>query len=517
MTHSDAALPLAKRPPRRWIRQALLAAVLLDVLIVAAFAGLSLRAWVWRQTATIRYSGDISNGYYWGGRAADIGVARLINTLDQNAQGIDEPEYGLDYTPLRLAVMRRWVIWTRQHFPQERRWNSSYAFNLPLLRLNTACAAAAALLAAALAWVVMRRAAGGRRAIFAALTAGLLVWFNPAVLVNAHAWPQWDCWLLPFYFGAALASVLGGWFFAGILLAIGAMLKGQMVMTAGIFVLWPLFMGQWRAVLWLLCGAILGTGACLWPWLAPLIHWPAVLLTLWLAGLFFLARRPRRWRLAQALIISGFVLLCGLGINPSWYRIGFEYGTRKYPTMNKRHASNIATLLSERFNWRRDDVLMTVGAKTDGILAHRPIELTIRQTLVGLYGLSLVMCAAAAARFAKRGDRRLLVALSVPWVMLFVLLPQMHQRYLLWGAAISGVAAVVGSGPLLLHLLTSAAAAAMMLHTLVDRRRGWENLNRILDGTHPDMAWLLALLALLWLYQLAGRRPGDNHEREKLQ
>ena len=32
-----------------------------------------------------------------------------------------------------------------------------------------------------------------------------------------------------------------------------------------------------------------------------------------------------------------------------------------------------------------------------------------------------------------------LVAISAPWIVMFTVLPQMHERYLVWGAALSAM------------------------------------------------------------------------------
>ena len=55
------------------------------------------------------------------------------------------------------------------------------------------------------------------------------------MILDAHGWPQWDVWILPFYLFAALAALKNRWFWCGCLLALGAMLKGQLLFVAPLF------------------------------------------------------------------------------------------------------------------------------------------------------------------------------------------------------------------------------------------------------------------------------------------
>ena len=49
---------------------------------------------------------------------------------------------------------------------------------------------------------------------------------------NAHAWPQWDVWLIPFFLLGLLAMSKERWVLAGFVLMIGAAFKGQVLMIA---------------------------------------------------------------------------------------------------------------------------------------------------------------------------------------------------------------------------------------------------------------------------------------------
>ena len=53
-----------------------------------------------------------------------------------------------------------------------------------------------------------------------------------------------------------------------------------------------------------------------------------------------------------------------------------------------------------------------------------------------LYVVSLLLCGFFAARFEKQRDSRFLLAMFLPWLFLYMPLPQMFSRYLLWAGVI---------------------------------------------------------------------------------
>ncbi|MGA2231130.1 MAG: hypothetical protein ABSH22_09560 [Tepidisphaeraceae bacterium] len=99
------------------------------------------------------------------------------------------------------------------------------------------------------------------------LVAALLLWFDPSVIVDSHVWPQWDVWMLPPFFLAALAATLDWWFVAGVIIGVGVMFKGQTLMLAPVLAIWPLFAGRFAALARLTTGFILAAGVILSPWL----------------------------------------------------------------------------------------------------------------------------------------------------------------------------------------------------------------------------------------------------------
>jgi len=94
-----------------------------------------------------------------------------------------------------------------------------------------------------------------------------LVWFNPAMILSAHGWPTWDMWIIPFYVYAMLFASLDWWFCAGVMIAIGAMFKGQQLFVAPVFILWPILLGRVGSALRWIAGLVFGLGVLASPWM----------------------------------------------------------------------------------------------------------------------------------------------------------------------------------------------------------------------------------------------------------
>src|SRR5437016_12133195 len=105
------------------------------------------------------------------------------------------------------------------------------------------------------------------RASICGLAAASVAWLEPSMILDAHGWPQWDVWILPFYLFAALAALKNRWFWCGCLLALGAMLKGQLLFVAPLFFLWPLWQKRWMSALRVLAGFAATVALIVAPWL----------------------------------------------------------------------------------------------------------------------------------------------------------------------------------------------------------------------------------------------------------
>ena len=65
----------------------------------------------------------------------------------------------------------------------------------------------------------------------------------------------------------------------------------------------------------------------------------------------------------------------------------------------------------------------------------------------------------------------MLIAIAAPWLLMFALLGQMHERYLMWGAVVSAVALGVSVRLSIIHFILSAASTAMIVHVMLTDKK----------------------------------------------
>jgi len=254
------------------------------VLALSVREGLRLRRWVFDIADPIRFSDDTSRGVYWGLVAS--GKEGFLNQYDKMDPQVPEWQNSLwvpwlDYGPLRLLVMRQWGAWIRAHHPPDAgdwdgAWQRPYEFNWPVLWFNTVLEGIAAICAFFLTWLwVVRGSAGEERGhfhgVWQGIVAALLIWFSLDILISAHAWFQWDSWVVPCYLAACLLASLDWWFAAGVAVAIGVSFKGQMLSISPIFIIWPLVQGRFGGAMRWICGMGFGMAAIASGWLVSYI------------------------------------------------------------------------------------------------------------------------------------------------------------------------------------------------------------------------------------------------------
>jgi hypothetical protein len=535
----------------------------LALLAWAARWGIDRRIALWEETASIRFQWDIGNGMNWGRRVLregkrvddeprselrDVTLRQWFNgwvaTYDRVFNNAPGAEYGLDYTPLRLAVMSLWM--RHVHATDDHPHGYRDELALPMLQFNRWMEGATAIFGGSLAWIWLRRADGRDRwwmrpSVFVPPIAVMIaIWLCPPLMWNTHAWPQWDVWLLPFFMLAAILGSLGWWTPAGTAVVVGAMLKGQILFAAPMLIAWPIFLGDWRGLIRLLTGAGLGVVLVTWPWLIRgntawsyiaiavvvsiavvvasrwikrwiwlaaglamfiALAWPVLNSTGWplliavvVAGLVIAAARCSMLQLRVTavlivLVVTSFIAAVRFDGSFSWYHVGFEYPGRHYPRMIMGPTSNLPAILHLRYGWEREDVLTIWGIE-------QPIKDWLRQTAVvggALAGLALAMN-------QRRRCRTGLVAFAAPFILFFAIVPQMHERYLLWGAVVGCLALAGGLRMMVLGLVVIAISWTQMLHQQLPRDPNWsvETL-RLTSSTHPDIGWAVALAALVWL------------------
>ncbi|HEY1921538.1 MAG TPA: hypothetical protein VGG44_02140 [Tepidisphaeraceae bacterium] len=242
--------------------------LIIGIIPIAIILGLRLRYWTFNASDPIRFISDMRHGTFWGLEAS--GPEGYFNQYEKMDPQVPEWqdsrwEPWLDYSPLRLLVMREWGAWQRAHHPPDpnipltQAWQRPYWFNAPVLNFNTVLEGLSAIFAFLLTrhWVVRGSAGeihGHFHGIWQGLVAALLIWFSPDMIINAHGWPQWDTWIVPWYLCACLLASLDWWFAAGVAVAIGVNFKGQMFSITPIFIIWPLVQGRVGAALRWICG-----------------------------------------------------------------------------------------------------------------------------------------------------------------------------------------------------------------------------------------------------------------------
>jgi hypothetical protein len=259
-----------KRAPEVYAWRAVGWLLIAGILPIAIVLGLRLRYWAFQAADPIRFLDDMRRGTFWGLLAS--GPEGYLNQYEK--MDLEVPEWQdsrwtpwLDYSPLRLLVMREWGAWQRVHHPPDPAvplmdaWQRPYWFSAPVLRFNTVLEGFSAICAFFLTrlWV-LRGSAGEERGHFhgtwQGIVAALLIWFSPDLIINAHAWPQWDSWVVPWYLLGVLLASLDWWFAAGVAITIGINFKGQMFPITPIFIIWPLVQGRVGAALRWLCGGV---------------------------------------------------------------------------------------------------------------------------------------------------------------------------------------------------------------------------------------------------------------------
>src|SRR5205814_3504657 len=232
-------------------------------------------------------------------------------------------------------------------------------------------------------------------------------------------WPQWDVWILPFYLFAALAALKNRWFCCGCLLAAGAMLKGQLLFVAPFFVLWPLWQKRWTRALRVLAGFTATAALIVSPWLLrSSTAWIAVL-TVGASSLFFVGRGlPHRnaW-IAGVIGCATFVIGALTGGSFAWLQVGFIYGSEHYPYLFISSCYNLPSLLSKVGFSLKEPLLSSH-------FGHLHFDVTLQWALRLLYLGALALCALGAARRMRDRDPCMLIAIAMPWLLMFALLGQ---------------------------------------------------------------------------------------------
>jgi len=500
--------------------------------IIAVFVGgLQLRRWIGDTTRHVRYQHDIVNGFYWGNETLKearrlssdeasanswAGFARGYFALyDRVKEEADEDDYGLDYPPLRLLVMAIWAKQVRDGFPGVDDEHPKLVN--PLLKLNLLSELVSATAIFFLVRLCVRRSLHAHstwpawlsrehRASLCGLAAASVAWLEPSMILDAHGWPQWDVWILPFYLFAALAALKNRWFWCGCLIAAGAMLKGQLLFVAPFFIFWPLWQKRWSSALRVLAGFTATAALIVSPWLLRTpAAWAAFVAVAGVGFLVFLRfKLPNKgpW-LAGILGCAAFVIGAFADGSFAWLQLGFIYGSEHYPYLFISSCYNFPSLLADA-GWSLKDSLFSAH------LGSLHFYLTLQWALRLFYLGVVALCTRGAVRHLRNCDPRVLIAIAAPWLLMFAVLGQMHERYLVWGAVVSAVALGVSIRLSVVHFVISAASTAMIVHVMLIDKKLDPTLRAIdvLQGVRPYASGVvLACVAVYFCDALRVRIP----------
>ena len=545
--------------PRSWWHSAALRRAGFSLLVAAVLiGGIQLRDWTWTRTEPVRFEWDIRNGFHWGERSLKQGERVTGSTLatagtweswrifasgyltiyDAVEAESANRAYGLDYPPLRLLAMSLWAKSVRKAHP-DAPIAKAEEYAQPLLRFNLLCEALAALAMFLLVRHWVQRDDGQTVPLFArglsqdwhgsirGLLAATFVWLNPSIILTSHGWPQWDVWIIPLYLFAALCASTQRWFWCGCLLAVGGMLKGQLLIVAPFFVLWPLFARRYASAGRVIAGFASALAVLLSPWLlndpADRLLFACVAIA---AALLLLTLKHTRHSfplyLSVVLSTAAFAIGAARGGSFGWLHVGFIYGADLPQGLLAGTGAvagacyNLPSLLGT-LGFSLKDRLFEINA------GSASFALTLQWALRLTYFCGLVGCALWAARRARADDARALLAIAAPWLLMLALLGQMRERYSLWGAAATAVTVAISMRLSILHLIFSLLSTAMIAHVMLGEKQfdPTPQMLDFLDSQHVLGAWIFLICAVLFLVaarsapQLAGRIAFDPGRKQR--
>ena len=160
--------------------------------------------------------------------------------------------------------------------------------------------------------------------------------------------------------------------------------------------------------------------------------------------------------------------------------------------------------------------------------------ITTKMLFNGIYLILLILSGVATGIHARRRDRRILLTITLPWLLFFMLAIGLHERYLLFAAGVAAICAGYSVGTTLLGLILSLASAVMTVHQMFgspDRVGRWgqrlseamptwftpasaQAIERAVDRSHPGIGWGLLVILLVYLYLAIPpwrRGPADDN------
>jgi hypothetical protein len=254
----------------------------------------------------------------------------------------------------------------------------------------------------------------------------------------------------------------------------------------------------------MLAGFIATAALIVSPWLLRTpAAWIAVATVAGLSSWFFLGRgllHRSAW-IAGVIGCAAFVVGAFTGGSFSWLQIGFVYGSEHYPYLFISSCYNLPSLLSN-VGWSLKDPFWSAH------VGSLHFNLTLQWTLRLLYLGALALCARGVARHMRDRDPRALIAIAAPWLLMFALLGQMHERYLMWGAVVSAVALGVSVRLSMIHFIISAASTLMIVHVMLIDKKLQATLPAIdlLNDIRPYASGLVLACVTVCLWNMLSTR-----------
>ncbi len=603
MSRSAAQSALFRRMKKFRAPNLPLSLAAISLVIGIIISGVVLRVWIFQWSTPVHYTPDMRNIWDWGSFTMKNTRHNWIRTLNRpGTAGTTLPiflhrladvyrrarvlprsptGYRLDYPTWRIAVAGLWVWLERDIHPYATVWRPRYM--IPLLWLNTALELCGFIGIFLLVrhWVIRQnRPPPVRRKIrdfifrrspdaavplvqpiasppsswkpwILGVLAASLFWFNPNVIQSAHTWVQYDVWVIPFYIAGLYLASVDLFFLAGVVVAIGSLLKGQELFCAAMFILWPIFEGlflpAWEYIvgfmmaaglcnaLWLFAGpadwyylagvliaglagavgvvlrrhvrwfyvvllALPAIPLALWPWWNHTAHgppWTALALAAWLSAGPWLFRPRRAWLFLVTSVTSALaVIALSMPVHWMWLKTGFLFGTsvRHTKMLSLPNADGLGLILQDNFHWGLTEKVFTL---------HWPVVYTVnmRILLIAMVAFTMLICAWAAARHHRRNNPRFLLAMVTPWITFFAFAPCMFERYLLWGSAmLVSVAVAFDAGLVLLGLLLTVLSFFMTFTVQLEFNNFKPHWLALIQSAEPGIAYAVVLAALVCLY-----------------
>jgi hypothetical protein len=257
---------------------------------------------------------------------------------------------------------------------------------------------------------------------------------------------------------------------------------------------------------------------CTWSWALIGMAGVALASVRWL--------RFRQQGYAVAGVMGLCLMLCMVFYHggTAWWELGFKYGTERHMNMAVGPANNLGALLQYRYRWTDPEAVALTLDK--GLVMGWPgqeLKLTIREVLILIYGVLFIASCVAVARQWRKNDRRFLVAIAVPWLLMYSIPAQIHDRYMLFPAGVTAVAVGCSFGMGLVSLFLACLGAVQVLACMSGPDRAhvipWLGISdrEFFPVIHPGISWAVLACAGIFFVAAFVRSPWRGQNRLPLE